>query len=51
MLGAYEREPHPSAFGVSQAITLGAQHASISAENRLALEQAAGQYIRRFAAK
>ena len=43
LLSAYGREPLPSAFGVSQAITLAAQ--SMSPEERLDLEQAAGRYL------
>jgi hypothetical protein len=47
---AYEKEPHPSPFGIAQAITLGAQDAKVSAEERIALEQAVGEYVQRFAA-
>jgi hypothetical protein len=47
---AYEKEPHASPFGITQAITLGAQDRSLSAEERIALEQAAGEYVQRFAA-
>lgn len=49
VLAAYEREKHPSAFGVSQAVTLAAQDSSVSAEDRIALEKAAGQYLARYA--
>jgi hypothetical protein len=47
-MAAYEKEPHPSPFGVLQAITLGAQDPRISAEDRVALEQAAGEHLQRF---
>gem|GEM_PF-1102117 len=47
---AYEKEPHASPFGIAQAITLGAQDPKVSAEERIALEQAAGEYVQRFAA-
>lgn len=44
IMEAYAREPAPTAFGVSQALTLAAQR--FPAEERLELEQAAGQYLR-----
>jgi hypothetical protein len=40
---AYQREPRPTAFGVSQAITLAAQ--GLTPEERLELEEAAGNYL------
>jgi hypothetical protein len=43
VMAAYGREPIQSAFGVSQAITLAAQ--SLTPEERLDLEHAAGQYL------
>jgi hypothetical protein len=43
VMAAYRREPHRSAFGISQALTLAAQGAS--AEDRLLLEETAGRYI------
>jgi hypothetical protein len=43
IMAAYGREPIPSAFGVSQAITLAAQ--SMTPEERLDLERAAGRYL------
>ena len=43
LLSAYGREPEPTRFGVSQAITLAAQ--SMSPEERLELEEAAGNYL------
>jgi hypothetical protein len=43
ILDAYAREPQPSAFGISQAVTLAAQ--SLSPEERLELETAAGSYL------
>jgi hypothetical protein len=43
VLEAYSREPHPSRFGVSQALTLAAQ--SATPEVRLQLEEAAGRYL------
>jgi hypothetical protein len=49
LLSAYGREPHASAFGVTQAITLAAQDASVSAEDRVVLERAAGAYMDRYA--
>jgi hypothetical protein len=49
MLAAYEQEPSPTVFGISQAITLGAQDPSIPPEGRLVLEHAAGNYIQTFA--
>lgn len=45
VLSAYGREPHPTAFGVSQAMTLAAQE--FSAEQRIELERVAGQYVAR----
>ena len=48
MLDAYRHEPHSSVLGVTQAVTLGAQHPSMSSEDRHALEHAAGVYLRRF---
>ncbi|MCU0694576.1 MAG: hypothetical protein MUF54_24615 [Polyangiaceae bacterium] len=45
IMEAYGREPMPTAFGVSQAITRAAQR--FSPEERLELEQAAGGYLRR----
>jgi len=48
MLAAYHRDPHPSVFGITQAITLGAQDASLTPEDRIALERAAGDYLRRY---
>lgn len=47
ILDAYGREPHASAFGVSQAMTLAAQ--SLTAEERVDLERAAGRYLATFA--
>jgi len=44
IIDAYGREPMPTAFGVSQAITLAAQR--FSPEERLQLEGAAGNYLR-----
>ena len=41
---AYEREPHPSIFGISQAATLASQ--DMSPEDRFDLERAAGAYVR-----
>jgi Domain of unknown function (DUF932) len=49
LTAAYDREPHASAFGISQAVTLGAQDPRVSAEERVALEQAAGEYVARYA--
>ena len=43
LLSAYEREPNPSRFGISQAITLAAQ--ALAPEERLDLEGAAGEYL------
>lgn len=40
---AYGREPKPTAFGVSQAVTLAAQ--KFSPEERLEFEQVAGRYL------
>lgn len=45
VLGAYRREPHPTRFGVSQALTLAAQNES--PETRYEMETAAGEYLRR----
>lgn len=44
ILEAWEQEPQPTAFGVSQAITLAAQR--FSPEERLELEHMAGDYLR-----
>ena len=44
IMEAYGKEPAPTVFGVSQAITLAAQR--FSPEERLQLEQAAGEYLR-----
>lgn len=44
IMKAYEREPSATAFGLSQAMTLAAQR--FSPEERLKLEQAAGEYLR-----
>lgn len=41
---AYDREPHPSVFGISQAATLASQ--SMSPEDRYDLERATGAYVR-----
>jgi Domain of unknown function (DUF932) len=49
LAAAYDRDPHASAFGISQAVTLGAQDPRVSAEERLALETAAGEYVARYA--
>ena len=49
MMAAFSREPSPTAFGISQAITLGAQDPAVTPEGRLVLEHAAGQYIQMFA--
>jgi hypothetical protein len=43
ILDAYRHEPLPNAFGISQAATLAAQ--SFTPEDRLELEQAAGNYL------
>jgi hypothetical protein len=43
VLAAYDREPMPTAFGVSQAATLAAQ--GLRPEERLEIERAAGQYL------
>lgn len=43
VMQAYGREPTPSAFGISQALTFAAQ--SLAPEERLELEQAAGSYL------
>jgi hypothetical protein len=45
VMAAYHREPHASAFGVAQALTLAAQ--DMSPEVRLDLERAAGEYVAR----
>lgn len=47
ILEAYAKEPSPTAFGISQAITLAAQ--SMSAEDRVELEELAGSYLTTFA--
>jgi hypothetical protein len=47
--GAYRREPHASAFGISQAVTLAAQDPTVTAEERVALEVATGEYIEQYA--
>jgi len=47
VLAAYRREPHPSVFGLSQALTL---HAKQTApEDRVMLESLAGKYVLRSA--
>jgi Flp pilus assembly protein TadB len=43
VLDAYEREPHPSVFGISQAMTLAAQ--ALAPEQRHDVEAAAGRYL------
>jgi hypothetical protein len=43
ILDAFAHEPHLSAFGISQAVTLAAQQ--VSPEERLDLETAAGMYL------
>jgi len=43
ILKAYDREPHPSAFGLSQAMTLAAQ--DLAPEDRSELERVAGEYV------
>lgn len=43
ILSAYAREPRPTAFGISQALTLAAQ--AMVSEERFELEQAAGAYL------
>ena len=43
IMEAYGREPLPTAFGISQAITLAAQR--FNPEERLELEQTAGQCL------
>jgi hypothetical protein len=43
ILAAYDREPHASAFGVAQALTLAAQ--KFSPEVRLDLERTAGEFV------
>ncbi len=45
IMAAYAREPHPSRFGVSQALTLAAQDQT--SELRYDLERAAGVYLAR----
>lgn len=45
VMRAFKNEPLPSAFGVSQAITLAAQGFDVSAEDRLELESIAGRYV------
>ena len=47
VMAAYRHEPHPSVFGLSQAITMHAQQTS--PEDRVALEQLAGGYVLRSA--
>lgn len=47
VLAAYRREPHPSVFGLSQALTLHAQTAT--PEDRVMLEALAGSYVARSA--
>jgi hypothetical protein len=47
VLEAYNREPDASRFGISQALTLAAQ--SLTPEDRLELERAAGHYLADFA--
>lgn len=44
IMDAFQHEPSPTVFGISQALTLAAQR--FSPEERLQLEQAAGQYLR-----
>ncbi|NLI74882.1 MAG: DUF945 domain-containing protein [Candidatus Riflebacteria bacterium] len=48
LMQAYSREPHPSAFGVAQAMTDSQTLAElqIRPEERMLLEQAAGSYLR-----
>jgi len=43
ILAAYHHEPSPTAFGISQAITLASQ--AMTPEVRFDLEQAAGTYL------
>lgn len=43
ILTAYDAEPHQSAFGIVQAITLAAQ--TMTPETRVELEHAAGRYL------
>lgn len=43
ILAAYAKEPLPTAFGISQAVTLAAQ--ALPPEERLDLEEAAGRYL------
>jgi hypothetical protein len=47
VMTAFRREPHETVFGVSQALTLHAQHTS--PEDRVALEDLAGSYVLRAA--
>ena len=47
VLAAFRREPHPSVFGLSQALTLYAQQTA--PEDRIALEALAGNYVLRSA--
>jgi len=49
LAAAYRREPHPSAFGISQAVTLAAQDPTVSSEERVALEVATGEYVEQYA--
>jgi hypothetical protein len=49
MLAAYDRAPHRSVFGVTQAITLGAQDSDVEPEDRISLERAAGQLLGQYA--
>jgi hypothetical protein len=51
LVAAYHREPHQSVFGISQAVTLAAQDPTVSAEERVALETASGQYVASFAGR
>lgn len=48
LMQTFNRSPHPSAFGVAQAMTDSQTHAElrIRPEERLLLEQAAGSYLR-----
>ena len=46
VVAAYDQEPLPTAFGVSQAATLAAQ--GLAPEERLQLEGAAGEYLEHF---
>ena len=51
LVAAYHREPHESVFGISQAATLAAQDPTVSAEERVALETASGQYVARYSGR